>query len=409
MEQYIDLCGTGHNPQHRKRIVRTQVVILGGGPAGTLLALLLHASGIESVVLERRSRQYVLARIRAGVIEQTTADILRSCGLALRMEKEGQVHEGVYLSNRGRSFRVDFRALTGGAVTVYGQTELQRDLYEAVDAAGIVLIDEVEEVAIHAVDTVRPFVTYCTRGRRMEIQADFIAGCDGAHGVSRTAIPANRMQTYERVYPFAWLGVMTETPPVNDELIYARSDHGFALCSMRHAMLSRYYVQCPIDTLVSEWPDERLWQELRLRIPADAGERLVMGPSIEKSVTALRSSVSEPMSFGRLFIAGDAAHVVPPTGAKGLNLAVSDVVYLSRALIAHYKDQNEELMEAYSEVALRRVWKATRFSWWLTTVMHTFSEEGSFTERLQDAELEYLEVSERAQGAMAENYIGLPY
>lgn len=390
-------------------VMRTQVVIIGGGPAGTLLAHLLQKRGIESVILERRTREYVLGRIRAGVIEQVAAEFLQVNGFGGRMDRDGQVHGGVIVSNQGRSFRVDFEELTGQSVTVYGQTELQKDLYELVDALGTIFVEMVEQVEIYDVDSSSPYVIYHSADGVNRVDADYVIGCDGAHGVSRTALPSSLTTTYERIYPFGWLGVMSETPPVNNELIYARHERGFALCSMRNPMLSRYYLQCPIGEKLTEWSDDRFWAELRLRIPPEVSERLVTGSSIEKSIVPLRSCVTEPMSYGTLFLAGDAAHVVPPTGAKGLNLAISDVAYLSRALGEHYRDHDDTGLKAYSEVALRRVWKATRFSWWLTTVLHRFPEDGSFAERLQTTELEYLSTSRAARTAMAENYVGIPY
>jgi p-hydroxybenzoate 3-monooxygenase len=373
-----------------------------------LLSHLLDRAGIESVVLERRSREYVLGRIRAGVLEQGTAETLRAAGLGQRMDEEGFTHQGVALSNEGRPFRVDFRGLTGRSVMVYGQTEVQKDLFEA-SAARSVLVEEAEDTEVRDVDATAPYVTYRKGQVEHRVDADFVAGCDGSHGTSRSAIPVRLVRTYERLYPFGWLGVLSETPPVSDELIYARHHRGFALCSMRNPMLSRYYVQCPIDASIDEWDDHRFWDELRRRIPPEAAERLVTGPSIEKSITPLRSFVAEPMRYGRLFLAGDAAHIVPPTGAKGLNLAVSDVVYLSRALAEHYGEHSDAALDAYSDTALGRVWKAVRFSWWMTTTLHRFPDDGDFGDRVQTAELDYLAGSEAARTAMAENYVGLPY
>ncbi len=389
--------------------MRTQVAIVGAGPAGMLLSHLLARGGVESVVLERRTEEHVLGRIRAGVIEHVGADILREAGLAGRMDREGFVHDGVCLASDGDLFRVDFARLTGRHVVVYGQTEVQKDLVDAAASRGADVVYGAEDVTLHALEDARPSVTYRLDGIEHRVDADFVAGCDGAHGVTGGYIPARVVRVFERVYPFGWLGVLSETPPVNDELIYARHERGFALCSMRNPRLSRYYVQCPIDTVVDDWPDDRFWGELRRRIPADAAARLVTGPSIEKSVTPLRSVVREPMSFGRLYLAGDAAHVVPPTGAKGLNLAFSDAVYLSRGLIDHYQDGSDRALEAYSGTALGRVWKAVRFSWWMTTMMHRFPDEGEFAGRIQRTELEYLRGSEAAMTAMAENYTGLPY
>lgn len=389
--------------------VRTQVAIIGGGPAGMLLAQLLDNAGIDCVVVERRSKEHVLGRIRAGVLEQGSAEVLRDAAVGARMDREGYLHDGVWLASDGERFRVDFRALTGRQVIVYGQTEVQKDLCEARERAGGVVVYDADDTEVHDVHGTEPYLTYRHGGVEHRVEADFVAGCDGAHGVSRGFIPDRLVRRYQRVYPFGWLGVLSETPPVSEELIYCRDQRGFALCSMRNPHLSRYYVQCPLDTSTDEWPDDRFWDELRRRIPTDAADRLVTGPSIEKSITPLRSLVIEPMSFGRLFLAGDAAHVVPPTGAKGLNLAVSDVVYLARALIGHYDDKSDGGLDAYSDTALHRVWKAVRFSWWMTTTLHRFPEEGDFATRVQRAELEYLAESEAARTAMAENYVGLPY
>jgi p-hydroxybenzoate 3-monooxygenase len=389
--------------------MKTQVAIIGGGPAGTLLSQILDTQGVESVVLERRSREYVLSRIRAGVLEQGSAEILRDAGVGDRMDRESEVHDGVGLAFAGRRFRVDFKMLTDQTVTVYGQTQVQRDLYDARDRLHGVIVDEAEDVTPHDVDGDSPYVTYVKNGVRERLDCDFVAGCDGYHGVSRTVFPADLLRNYEREYPFAWLGVLSETPPVDEELIYANHERGFALCSLRTRMLSRYYVQCPLDTNLEEWPDDRFWEELGRRLPDEVTERLVTGPSIEKSITPLRSFVSEPMRHGRLFLAGDAAHIVPPTGAKGLNLAISDAVYLSRALVHHYRTGSDDLLDAYSDTALGRVWKAVRFSWWMTNLMHRFPEAGDFGQRTQEAELDYISTSQAAQTAMAENYTGLPF
>lgn len=390
------------------RTTRTQVVIIGGGPAGLLLSQMLDNAGVASIVLELRTREYVASRIRAGVLEQGSVDALRDAGLAERLDRECFVHEGVTFSRAGRPFRIDFRACTGKAVTVYGQTEVQRDLFAARDRAGGVIIDEAADVAIHDVDTHHPWITYRKDGEDHRVDADYVAGCDGYHGVSRTVIPANLLRTYERLYPFGWLGILSETPPVSHELIYAQHERGFALCSMRHTMLSRYYVQCSLDDREEDWSDQRFWDEIRRRIPAEAAERMVTGPSIEKSITPLRSFVAEPMRYGRLLLAGDAAHIVPPTGAKGLNLAVSDVTYLSRALIARYHEGTDTLLDTYSATALARVWQCVRFSWWMTTMLHTFPETGDFGLRIQETELDYLASSPVAQTMLAENYVGLP-
>lgn len=386
--------------------MRTQVVIVGGGPAGTLLARLLAAEGIESVVLELRSRDHVLSRIRAGVLEQGSVEVLSSIGLGDRMARDGFVHGGVNLAFANRMFRVDFEGLVRRSVTIYGQTEVQKDLYQACDRSGQNILFEAEDVKLFDLDTTNPVATSVINGQLHRVEGDFIAGCDGGHGVSRTMIPSPR--TYERVYPFGWLGILSETPPVNDELIYNNHERGFALCSMRNPNLSRYYLQCALETTVEDWPDDRFWEELKRRLPTPTAEELVAGPSIEKAITPLRSMVTEPMSHGRLYLAGDAAHIVPPTGAKGLNLAISDVVYLARALVEYYRGGSDEALSRYSETALGRVWKAVRFSWWMTTLMHRFEDQGSFGQRVQEAELDYLASSPAAQTAMAENYTGLP-
>jgi p-hydroxybenzoate 3-monooxygenase len=374
-----------------------------------LLSHLLWRSGIDNVVIEQRSREYVEARIRAGVIEQGTADLLRSLGLGTRMDDEGFVHEGVTISNSRSPFRVDFRALVGRVVMVYGQTEIQKDLYDSAVSANRPIVFEAEGVQLHDLTTDRPSVGYTVHGERSVVEADFIAGCDGFHGVSRHSIPGDVRREFERLYPFGWMGVLSETPPVSHELIYARHPRGFALCSMRNPMLSRYYVQCTADTDAASWSDDRFWDELRLRIPTEAADSLVTGPSIEKSVTPLRSYVAEPMQWGKLYLAGDAAHIVPPTGAKGLNLAFSDVYYLAEALDERFSSGSTTALDAYGSRALRRVWKAVRFSWWMTTMLHTFPDAGEFEHRLQETELEYLAGSPAAQTAMAENYTGLPF
>lgn len=386
---------------------RTQVAVVGGGPAGTLLSHILDDHGIDSVILELRSRDYVLGRIRAGVLEQGSADLLRRYGLGKRMDEEGFRHDGVNLAFGGRLFRVDFAERAGAAVMIYGQTEVQKDLYDARDEAGGKMVFEAEDVALHDLDTPDPYVTYDRAGERHAIRCDFVAGCDGSHGVSSSYLADPT--AYETVYPFGWLGVLSETPPLNDELIYANHERGFALCSMRNPHLSRYYVQCPLDADLGDWPDERFWDELSRRLPPQVAAALVTGPSVEKSITPLASLVREPMQHGRLFLAGDAAHVVPPTGAKGLNLAVSDVFHLSSALIEHYEEGSSAGLDAYSGRALARVWKAVRFSWWMTKLMHRFPEEGDFNQKIQEAELDYLSSSSAAQTAMAENYVGLPF
>ncbi len=390
--------------------MRTQVAIIGAGPAGLLLSQLLDNAGIKSAVLERRSRDYVLSRIRAGVIEQGLQDLLREAGIGARMEAEGQVHEGFTIAFGGQQVRIDLAGLTGGrTVGIYGQTEITRDLFEARDRAGGVVIDEAEDVMPGGIDTDSPWVLWSKDGRTNRIDCDFVAGCDGQHGVSRTVIPAAEQEVFEKAYPFGWLGVLSHTPPISHELIYAGGDRGFALCSMRSDSVSRYYVQVPEGERVEAWPDDRFWDELRARIPAEAAERLVTGPSIEKSIAPLRSTVIEPLRHGQLFLAGDAAHIVPPTGAKGLNLAASDVRYLSRALIAWYQDGDAVGLDSYSETALARIWQAERFSWWMTRLLHRFEEEDSFDRRLRRTEFRQLAASRAVQTAVAENYAGPPY
>ena len=390
--------------------MKTQVGIIGGGPAGLLLSQILHLQGIESVILERQSRDYVLGRVRAGVLEQGLTEMLREAQVGARMDREGQIHGGFHLAFGGRMERIDLEGLTGGkTVMVYGQTEVTRDLYEARDTMGGTVIDEAVDVMPHDLESDAPYLTFEKDGARERLDCDFIAACDGFHGVGRRSMPDSVLKTYERVYPFGWLGVLSRTRPVDDELIYANHGRGFALCSMRSSSLSRYYVQCAVDEDIAEWPDDRFWDELKSRLPDDVAARLETGPSIEKSIAPLRSFVAEPMRHGRMFLAGDAAHIVPPTGAKGLNLAASDVYYLSRALIAHYADGDESGLLDYSRTALARVWKAERFSWSMTMMMHNFPDQGAFGAKMQQAELDYLTSSRAAMTAMAENYVGLPY
>ena len=389
---------------------RTQVAILGGGPAGLLLGQLLHRAGIANVILERQTGDYVLGRIRAGVLEQTTCDLLDEAGVGARMHRDGMVHGGYELCFGGARHRIDLAGLTGGKrVRVYGQTEVTRDLMEARAAAGLQTVYSARDAAPHGFDGESPSVTYTVDGQAGELRCDFIAGCDGFHGVSRASVPQSALQTFEKVYPFGWLGVLADTPPVAHELIYSNHERGFALCSMRSASRTRYYVQCSLDDKVEQWSDAAFWDELRLRLDPAAAEALVTGASIEKSIAPLRSFVAEPMRFGRLFLAGDAAHIVPPTGAKGLNLAASDVRYLSRALIEFYAENSRAGIDHYSDKCLRRIWKAERFSWWFTGLMHKFPETGAIGQRLQRAELDYLVGSRAASTAMAENYVGLPF
>lgn len=389
--------------------MKTQVAIIGGGPSGLLLSQLLHRRGIGSIVLERKTKDYVLGRIRAGVLEQGLVRLLEEAGCAQRLHAEGHVHHGTLISYGDRMFRVDFTEHTGTPVIVYGQTEVTRDLYAAREAAGGIIEYEAEDVVIHGADTEAPHVTYSVHGQPRRIDCDFVAGCDGFHGVSRQAIPLDVRREYEKVYPFGWLGILSETPPVNHELIYANSPRGFALCSMRNENLSRYYIQCSLSDKPEDWTDEAFWQELKRRIPADQAEKLVTGPSIEKSIAPLRSFVTEPMRWGRLFLCGDAAHIVPPTGAKGLNTAASDVHYLYHGLRQFYETGSPEGIDSYSEKALARVWKAERFSWWFSSLMHRYPDQSEFDLRIQVAELEFLRANKAAQQAMAENYVGLPY
>jgi len=385
------------------------VVIIGGGPAGTLLSHVLHRAGIDNVVLERQSREYVLGRIRAGVIEWGSVEFLRSAGVGERMDREGIVHDGTGVAWAGNdSFFIDIKQHVDSQFVVYGQTEIQRDLYDARDAMGGVIIDEATDVRPHDVAGDLPYVTYTKDGEQFRIDCDFVAGCDGYHGVSRQSIPSDILRTYERVYPFGWLGILAEVPPL-DDIIYCNHENGFALASMRNPMLSRYYLQCSLEDTIDDWSDDRFWDELFVRLPPDARERVVTGPSIEKSIAPLRSFVAEPMRYGNLFLAGDAAHIVPPTGAKGLNLAISDVYYLSRGLIDHYANGDDGYLDSYSDMALRRVWSAVRFSWWLTKLLHRFPDQTDFEQRMQEDELEYIAGSHFAQAAMCEQYAGLPF
>ena len=389
--------------------MRTQVGIIGSGPAGLLLGRLLQLQGIETVILERQSRDYVEARIRAGVLEQSSIKLLREAQVGERMDREGIPHQGFSLAFAGRQARIDLHHLTGGSqVMIYGQTEVTHDLIEARLAAGGLIEYEAPVVAIEDFLDGRPRIIYEKAGERKELICDFVAACDGYHGVGRQSVGPDKIQLFEKIYPFGWLGILSDTPPVDEELIYANHERGFALCSMRSHSRSRYYVQCALDDRVENWTDAAFWDELRRRLPDETAQRLITGPRLEMSIAPLRSFVAEPMRFGRLFLAGDAAHIVPPTGAKGLNLAVSDVFYLSRALIAFYGERRLDLLDRYSAACLRRVWKAVRFSWWFTSLMHKF-DEAPIGHRLQLAELDYLAGSEAARAAMAENYVGLPF
>ena len=389
--------------------MKTQVAIIGGGPSGLLLSQLLHTRGIDSVVLERKTKDYVLGRIRAGVLEQGLVSLMEEAGCADRLHAEGIPHDGTLISYGDEMFRVDFTEHTGTPVMVYGQTEVTRDLYDAREKVGGKIEFNVEDVVIHGADTDTPNVEYTVDGTAHHLECDFVAGCDGFHGVSRQTIPLDVRKEYEKVYPFGWLGILSETPPVNNELIYANSPRGFALCSMRKENLSRYYIQCSLSDRPEDWTDEAFWQELKRRIPADQAEELVTGPSIEKSIAPLRSFVTEPMRWGRLFLCGDAAHIVPPTGAKGLNTAASDVNYLYNGLRDFYENNSTDGIDAYSEKALARVWKAERFSWWFSSLMHTYPDQSEFDLKMQVAEIEFLRTNKAAQQAMAENYVGLPY
>ena len=389
--------------------MRVQVAIIGGGPSGLLLSQLLNVAGISTAVIERQSKDYVLKRIRAGVLEWGTVETLRRAGVGARMDAEGQVHEGCYLSAQNRQFRVDFKKANGSHVMVYGQTEVTKDLYEAQERSGATIIAEASDVVLHDVTSASPHITYRKFGSEHRLDCDFIVGCDGFHGVSRQSIPAEQRREFERIYPFGWLGILSETPPASDELIYANHARGFALASMRNSKLSRYYLQVPLDDKIENWSDAAFWDELKIRLPHDVSDTMITGPSIEKSIAPLRSFVCETMRWGNLFLCGDAAHIVPPTGAKGLNLAVSDVHYLSEALALHYSNHDDHLLGQYSTTALARVWKAIRFSWWMTTLLHRFPQQSDFEQRIQESEIDYISTSHAAQVVMAENYTGLPY
>ncbi len=390
--------------------MRTQVGIIGAGPSGLLLSQLLHLNGIESVVLERQSPEYVLGRIRAGILESGTSSMLRQADVGARMDREGLIHSGIEIYSANHRQRVDLSALTGGdTVMVYGQTEVTKDLMDARASTSGQIVYNAENVQITELDSETPRLTYTKDGAAQTVTCDFVAGCDGFHGVSRKTIPEELLQTYERVYPFGWLGLLSETKPVSDELIYVNSEQGFALCSMRSKTRSRYYIQCALHENIEDWPEERFWETLSKLLPSDTASKLETGKALEMSIAPLRGFVAEPMRHGRLFLAGDAAHIVPPTGAKGLNLAASDIHFLSTALSAYYVSGTDELIDRYSADCLRRVWKAQRFSWWMTTLLHKFPDATNYERQLQLAELDYLAQSQAAQLALAENYVGLPY
>ncbi|WP_372603931.1 4-hydroxybenzoate 3-monooxygenase [Actibacterium sp.] len=389
--------------------MRTQVCIIGGGPSGLLLSQLLHNKGIDTIILERKTRDYVLGRIRAGVLEVGFAELMREAGVGQRMDTEGFVHDGTVIAYGQEQFRIDFTKHTGTPVIVYGQTELTRDLYDKREETGGNLIFNVDHVVINDADTDKPYVTFEADGKSQRIDCDYVAGCDGFHGVSRQTIPLTVRKEYEKVYPFGWLGLLSETPPVHEELIYSNSDRGFALCSMRNANLSRYYIQCPLSDSPSDWSDQMFWNELKRRIPEEHADKLITGPSIEKSIAPLRSFVSEPMRWGRLFLCGDAAHIVPPTGAKGLNTAASDIYYLYHAMVQFYADKDTEGLDRYSEKALARIWKAERFSWWMSNLLHRYPDQTDFDLKMQRADLEFLRENEASQKVLAENYVGLPF
>ncbi|HAV5313635.1 4-hydroxybenzoate 3-monooxygenase [Acinetobacter baumannii] len=390
-------------------ILKTQVAIIGSGPAGLLLGQLLYKAGIDHIIVEQRSAEYVASRIRAGILEQVSVDLLKQAGVDQNLKEKGLPHSGIEILTNGEKHRVDLAALTGGKqVTVYGQTEVTKDLMAAREAAQLTSFYEAQNVQVKDFYTA-PKVEFEYQGKAFQIQCDFIAGCDGYHGVCRASVPEDKIKTFEKVYPFGWLGVLADVPPVADELIYVQSEHGFALCSMRSETRSRYYLQVPLTDHVEDWSDEKFWDELKNRLDPESREKLVTGPSIEKSIAPLRSFVTEPMRFGKLFLAGDAAHIVPPTGAKGLNLAASDIAYLSSALIEYYAEGSEQGINEYSEKCLQRVWKAERFSWWMTHLLHRFETESEFDHKIKQAELSYVLGSIAGKTTLAENYVGLPY
>ena len=388
--------------------IRSQVAIIGSGPAGLFLAHLLHAAGLDAVVVERKDRAYVEGRVRAGVLEKSTVALMQRLGLGERMGREGLVHGGTNFSQDGNTFHIDLEGLTGSSVMVYGQQEVMKDLFEAAEQLGVPIVFGAEDVDPQDIDTDRPYVTWRKGGAEHRLDCDFVVGCDGYHGVSRRRIPDGILNIFERVYPFGWLGILADVPPCNEELIYANSERGFALASMRSATRSRYYLQCSLDDRIEDWSDDRFWNELCLRLGSEAAAHVVRGPSFEKSIAPLRTFVAEPMRYGRLFMAGDAAHIVPPTGAKGMNLAVSDALMLAEALEEFYEENSSAGVNGYSQRALARVWKAERFSWWLTGLTHRFPETGPLERRLQVAELDYIRESQAAQKSLAENYVGLP-
>ena len=390
-------------------ILKTQIAIIGSGPAGLLLGQLLYKAGIDHIIVEQRSAEYVASRIRAGILEQVSVDLLKQAGVDQNLKEKGLPHSGIEILTNGELHRVDLAALTGGKqVTVYGQTEVTKDLMAAREAAQLTSFYEAQNVQVKDFYTA-PKVEFEYQGKAFQIQCDFIAGCDGYHGVCRASVPEDKIKTFEKVYPFGWLGVLADVPPVADELIYVQSERGFALCSMRSETRSRYYLQVPLTDHVEDWSDEKFWDELKNRLDPESREKLVTGPSIEKSIAPLRSFVTEPMRFGKLFLAGDAAHIVPPTGAKGLNLAASDIAYLSSALIEYYAEGSEQGINEYSEKCLQRVWKAERFSWWMTHLLHRFETESEFDHKIKQAELSYVLGSIAGKTTLAENYVGLPY
>jgi p-hydroxybenzoate 3-monooxygenase len=390
--------------------MKVQVCIIGGGPSGLMLSQLLHLQGIDTVILEKSSRDHVLSRIRAGVLEHGFGKLMREAKCGERMDREGEIHNGFHIAHDGVLDRVDLHKYSGGSsVIVYGQTELTRDLYDARDRMGGNIVHNAEEVTPHELASDKPFVTYRDGDKTIRVDCDYVIGADGFHGVSRKSIPKDRLKEYERVYPFGWLGVLSRTKPVSPEVVYCKHERGFALCSLRSQVLSRYYIQVPLTDTTEDWPDDAFWAELKRRLPAEAAQRLITGPSIEKSIAPLRSFVAEPMRYGRLFLAGDAAHIVPPTGARGLNSAASDIYYLYHAMMDHYKNGDDAGLEGYSQRALARVWKAQRFSWWMTMLLHRFPDRSPYEDRLQDTDMAYLFSSEAALRSLAENYVGLPF